>query len=228
MGHVQLTEELLYEYMPVIDATIIRTLESEVDYTYKFSTKFKRKMQILIWKESHMWLKDFYHFAKWVAILLLCVLVSLFVLTMSVEAYREKFFQTIKEIRDDFIIFQYYKYGNEQGFTERIPHYLPEGYEEISRVDSDGILSIKYENKTGDQILWDCLAVVDEDYVILDSEYEEEIVKNINGENLSIYVHSGKFLTAYYEYDEYIYIVNTSNLDVNEICRMIQSIVEFD
>lgn len=53
MQQIEVTDEWLYQYMPIVDEAIIRELEESTDYEYRFSAKFERKMRRLIWKEAH-------------------------------------------------------------------------------------------------------------------------------------------------------------------------------
>ncbi len=228
MGQIQLTDEFLYQCMPIIDEAMIKALEAQVDDTYQFSEKFEKKMKRVIWKESHMWLKDFYRFVRRAAIFVICIIAALFILTMSVDAYRDKFFRTVKEIWEDSIMYRYFTDENKPGVGAKEPSYIPEGYQEVERVVSDELLSIVYENESGNQIFWDCMLIIDEDYNILDSEYDDETVVKVNGENLVISLYSEGYATAYYEYNEYVFILNASNLDKEEICNMFISIAEYE
>lgn len=228
MGQIQLTDEFLYQCMPIIDEAMIKALEAQVDDTYQFSEKFEKKMKRVIWKESHMWLKDFYRFVRRAAVFVICIIAALFILTMSVDAYRDKFFQTVKEIWEDSIMYRYFTDENKSGVGAKEPSYIPEGYQEVERVVSNDLLSIVYENESGDQIFWDCMLIIDEDYNILDSEYDDETVVKVNGENLVISLYSEGYVTAYYEYNEYVFILNASNLDKEEICNMFISIAEYE
>ena len=58
MQQIEVTDEWLYQYMPIVDEAIIRELEESTDYEYRFSAKFERKMRRLIWKEAHPQLPD--------------------------------------------------------------------------------------------------------------------------------------------------------------------------
>ena len=53
-------------------------------------------MKKVIRQEARMWVGDFMRFARKAAVVVICILAALFALTMSVEAYRTKFFQTVK------------------------------------------------------------------------------------------------------------------------------------
>lgn len=227
MGQIQLTDEFLYQCMPIIDEAMIKALEAQVDDTYQFSEKFEKKMKRVIWKESHMWLKDFYRFVRRAAVFVICIIAALFILTMSVDAYRDKFFRTVKEIWEDSVLYKYFTDEVKQGTLKKEPSYLPAGYREVERIDSEVLLSVVYENEAGEQIFWDCILVSDEGYSVLDSEYNEETIVKINGEYLTIWNNLEGRTMAYYEYNEYIFILNANNLDSKEISNMFISIAEY-
>lgn len=227
MGQIQLTDEFLYQCMPIIDEAMIKALEAQVDDTYQFSEKFEKKMKRVIWKESHMWLKDFYCFVRRAAVFVICIIAALFILTMSVDAYRDKFFRTVKEIWEDSVLYKYFTDEVKQGTLKKEPSYLPAGYREVERIDSEVLLSVVYENEAGEQIFWDCILVSDEGYSVLDSEYNEETIVKINGEYLTIWNNLEGRTMAYYEYNEYIFILNANNLDSKEISNMFISIAEY-
>ena len=52
-SHIQVTDEWLYKYMPVVDEAITRSLESNVDYNQSFSRGFEKKMRVLIGREKY-------------------------------------------------------------------------------------------------------------------------------------------------------------------------------
>ena len=88
MKRISVTDEWLYQYMPIVDEALIRELEENTDYEYRFSSRFERQMKKLIRREAHPRKSGFYRFSKKAALLFVCVISSLFVIVMSVQAYR--------------------------------------------------------------------------------------------------------------------------------------------
>ena len=107
MKKISVTDEWLYKYMPVVDEAIIRELESNIDYEYQFTDKFERRMKKLMRREAYPWIGIFYRLYKKAAILFVCMISSLFVITMSVQAYRVKFYETVKSVWEDSIFYSY-------------------------------------------------------------------------------------------------------------------------
>ena len=51
---MQVTDEWLYEKMPIVDEAIIQKLERETDYEYAFSDTFDRQMARLLRREKYI------------------------------------------------------------------------------------------------------------------------------------------------------------------------------
>ncbi|MBQ7942603.1 MAG: hypothetical protein IJ326_00910 [Lachnospiraceae bacterium] len=123
MKRVEVTDQWLYKYMPVVDEAIIQELEDNIE-EYEFSDRFERKMKKLMWQEAHSWIGSFVKYAKRVAILFGCIIGSMFVITMSVEAYRVKFFETLETLLSDMIEYIYYDEEEEVEFKILEPTYI--------------------------------------------------------------------------------------------------------
>lgn len=50
---MEVTDEWLYQHMPVVDNAMITALENQVDREYVFSKRFEQKMQKVIRREAH-------------------------------------------------------------------------------------------------------------------------------------------------------------------------------
>lgn len=224
MSQIKVTDEWLYKYVPMADEAMIREIKEKVDYDYEFSPRFERKMKRLIWKEAHMWLVDFCRFLKKAAIVFICILSVLFALTMSVEAYRYKFFQTVKEIWEDSVIYKYFTEYGEGGFREREPMYLPEGYTEVRRVVNENSFIIEYQNDSGAMITWYQMLATDEKYSAVDVEYEMQETREIKGDLAVVSVYADESIGAYYEHERYVYILTADNLTLEDVYHMFESI----
>lgn len=51
MSNMKVTDDWLYQYMPVVDEALIRGIEDSTDYEYQFSEQFEKKMEQLIRRE---------------------------------------------------------------------------------------------------------------------------------------------------------------------------------
>ncbi len=88
----------------------------------------------LIKKEAHPWIGAFYRLPKRAAILFMCVISSIFAITMSVQAYRTRFFKTVKSIGKDFTLYSYFVDENQGNIQCNEPRFVPEGYQERERI----------------------------------------------------------------------------------------------
>ena len=52
---MKVTDEWLYEKMPIVDAAMVRQLEVGTKKDYVFSDKFRKRMKRLIQKEKYMY-----------------------------------------------------------------------------------------------------------------------------------------------------------------------------
>lgn len=224
MEKINVTDEWLYKYMPIVDEAIIRELESSTDYEYQFSDKFEKQMKKLIERERHPWLEVFYRILKKAAVLFVCMISSLVIVSMSVEAYRVKIFDTIKTIWEDSVLYSYFTNQNQKAFQCHEPGYILEGYQETERILLEYWFSVIYTNEEGDMITWDQMLVQDEGKIVTDIEYDQQITKEINGMNVVISIYSNGFVSAYCEQDEYVYILTADEMSVDEVCLIFDSI----
>nr|WP_300851474.1 DUF4367 domain-containing protein [uncultured Acetatifactor sp.] len=225
MKKISVTDEWLYKYMPVVDEAIIRELESNIDYEYQFTDKFERRMKKLMRREAYPWIGIFYRLYKKAAILFVCMISSLFVITMSVQAYRVKFYETVKSVWEDSIFYSYFVQQKQEPIQYSELGYIPEGYQETDRFTSEHLFNIIYTNENGEMITWDQMLVQDGGKLIADIEYDQQIMKEINGKIIVISLYYDGFVHAYYERGEYVYVLTADHLDIDEVCLIFDSIL---
>lgn len=229
MEHVHVTDEWLYQYMPIVDEAIIQELEKGIGYEYEFSDKFQRRMKKQIRREARPRISIFVRQSKKAAIFTVCAIGLLFLLSMSVQAYRIKLFETVKTTWEDSILYRYFTDIEDiemeaEEFHINEPQYMPQGYKEIERTVTDHQLSVMYENSLGEMITWDQVMVTDGGTLVVDSEYDSQIAKEINGKAVIISLYSDGYAGVYYESDEYAYLLTADNLSIEEICCIVESI----
>lgn len=223
MKQISVTDEWLYKYMPVVDEAIIRELENNTDYEYQFSGRFERRMRKLMRREAHPWMSAFYRLSKKAAVLSFCAVSVLFVMTMSVEARRVRFFETVKTILEDSMVYSYFT-DQEQGTIQYVePGYIPEGYWEMDRLMLEDWFSVIYTDEDGNTITWDQMLVQDEGKLTVDIEWDQQIIKEVNGKNVIISLYLNGSVNAYCEYDKYVYLLTADNLSIDEVCMMLEN-----
>lgn len=220
MKRISVTDEWLYQYMPIVDEALIRELEDNTDYEYQFSSRFERRMKKLISREAHPWKNALYRFSKKAALLFVCVISSLFVIAMSVQAYRIKLFETVRSIWEDSVFYSYFTVQQPMAFQCYEPYDIPQGYCETDRTVSEHLLSITYMSEDGRMITWDQMLVQDGGKFITDIEYDQQIVEEVNGKTVIIFIYADGFVNAYCECDKYVFILTAENLSVDGVCMM--------
>ena len=225
MAQIKVTDEWLYQHMPIVDEAIIQKLEKETDHEYKFSDKFEQGMDRIIKREAHPLKNRFVSKFKSAAIFAVCTVSVLFLLSMSVEARRVKFFETIKTLLNDSILYKFVVSEQEKVDTIQItePSYIPEGYIETERIESTIHIIIIYENAVGEEIMWEQMLVRDGSSVVLDTEYDAQVTKEIAGSTATIYLYSDGYAMAYYEHSHYMYLITADKLQSEELFKMIAS-----
>lgn len=227
MKRIQVTDEWLYQYMPVVDEAIIRELESQVDESYEFSDKFRKRMRKLCRREKYMGgLQQLQKAGKRVAVIVLIIAASLMTITMSVEAYRVRFFESVKELLGD--MFRYsYQSDETAEFEKKTPSYVPEGYELVSNDGNENITFLVYQNETGAQMIFIQQYVTDGMERYCDSEYDWVERYTIAGSPLEIYRYDSGLASAYFEYGESVYTITAYEyITGDQFCRMIQEWIE--
>lgn len=225
MSRIEITDEWLEKYMPLAGDAMLQELEENMEEEdYDFSPEFEKKMERLIKKESHGWLGGAGKFIVKVAVAVLCVLGLSLAVTMSVDAYRTKFFQTAQELWEDSVIHTYFSGDEEQSFVPQEPAYVPEGYVEVSRYESEDMLNIAYQNENGEKIYWDQVIALDHEDNTIDAEYEKSEMVKIRGGVINIYTYSDGYITIYYEYQHYIFILAGYNISVDDVIPIFEEI----
>lgn len=225
MKQINVTDEWLYKYMPVVDEAIIRELENNTDYEYPFSGRFERRMRKLMRREAHPWMSAFYRLSKKAAVLSFCAVSVLLAMTMSVEARRVRLFETVKTMLEDSVVYSYFT-NQEQGSMQYVePGYIPEGYQEAERNVSEHWIGIIYSNQNEELVTWDQMLVWDGSEFTVDTEYDRQIIKEINGKKVVISLYLDGTVMAYCEGGEYVYLLIADNLSIDEVCRIFDSAV---
>lgn len=225
MSRIEITDEWLEKYMPLAGDAMLQELEENMEEEdYDFSPEFEKKMERLIKKESHGWLGGAGKFMGKVAVAVLCVLGLSLAVTMSVDAYRTKFFQTAQELWEDSVIHTYFSGDEEQSFVPQEPAYVPEGYVEVSRYESEDMLSITYENEKAEKIHWDQFLALDEEMNVIDAEYEKHETIKIKKGIMNVYIYSDGYKVIYYEYKQYFFVLSGYSIDIKDAKEIFEEI----
>lgn len=220
---MKVTDQWLYENMPVVDAAMISALESEMDETYRFSDVFEKKMDKLIQKEKRFWHNAYRKSYRRAAVVALCTVGGLLALSVNIEADRLFHFDSTKSVRDERITYSYERENAPQDIIYMEPEVL-DGYVEKSRKEAEDTLTISYENDRGDHIYWNQILVRDSMNLILGgTTYDHPVTRTVNGNTLFINLSEDGTSSAYYEYGESIFLLHADDLTIEQICTLYES-----
>lgn len=225
MRSMEVTDEWLYQHMPVVDNAMITALENQVDREYVFSKRFEQKMQKVIRREAHPVLTGAQQLLKRIAIFFTGIVCGGLVLTLSVDAYRDKFFMTLKTLREDATQYNYSSEEKDAVLTPTIPTCIPEGYTETDRRGSPLFCEIFYENNAGEQLIWEQMLISANNALtlVLDNEYDAEEKRVIGGHIATVYTYVDGYVMAYYEADNYVYVITADHMTAEEMFQLIAS-----
>lgn len=223
MRPTEITDEVLYQYVPIVDRAVLERIPTKSDY--EFSRRFERKMKRMIRRERY---GASYHngaygkiirIGKKAAVLLLAALILGLVLTLSVEAFRNKFFQAIRSYDGigKFWNMVYVDVEESGTFGLKEPQYIPEGFVLIDSYEGKEIYSWEYEGPGGEYIYIENFRIWEGTMESRDSEYNEEetvVIQGVDATLLTRYGEWGYRDLIWYEKDMR-YTVSVS-LDVPE------------
>lgn len=191
---IEITDELLQKYVSIADKILYKDIPMQG--TYEFSDKFESRMEKLTGRAEH---SKFYRtiadMGRRVAIIILAVLVLGFTVTMSVEAFREKFFSFIKyEVIGGFLEYQFEIEEDEDNTSGHVKslQYIPEGYTLTDFCHELPVWYEMYTGQNGEMIMIDNTLISDGMVMGMDSEYDLE-------EHLVIQGHDAVYLVRYGE-----------------------------
>ena len=151
MDKYEITDDLLFQHCANVENFILEQIPDEEDIDYEYPKEFEKKIKKIIKEEKRgPFLNKIYSYTKKVAVVFIAFLISLFTLTMSVEALRTKFFDMVKDVYEKFTIYRFKVDDNDNGkvkyLEEKNINYLPNGFKEIERYEYDNDISITYSD----------------------------------------------------------------------------------
>ena len=219
-------DEFLYKYMKSAENIILESLPKEEELSHKFSKRFERKMNKLIRQENRTpFMKSFINHGKKVAVIFFILTTIAFTTTMSVEAYRVKFFEIVTEVWEEFtsMIFKSNENNNDNKLIPAIPEYIPKGFTIFEENIKDYIYSVIYVGENNEEIFYE-QRIISHGEVLLDTENIE--VETIEVDNQAIILFTNKGVNqVYWSDDSYSYTL-ISSIDIEDIMRMVKSIFE--
>ena len=219
MEKIQVTDEWLYRYMPVAAEALLEDMEKEVDYKYEFTVGFEKKMKRLMhWERRRNVRSKVYKVGRKCAYIAAVSIVLTFLISMSIEAYRIAFFDTIKTVWEDSFLYQYIADGREDEKPElHAPDYIPEGYVLVEENVMEVIAEYVYENKEGVLLICQQEVIIEDRTVVYDNEYDEKAYLSLNGYSAEMYRYEDGTVYAYFEFGSSIYTIFAKQLSAGDI-----------
>ncbi|OLS02456.1 DUF4367 domain-containing protein [Tissierella creatinophila] len=205
---------------------MLDSFPKEEELSHKFSKAFEKKMNKLIKGEKRTpFMRSVIVYGKRAAAIVLIVLSITFVTTMSVEAYRVKFFEVITKVWEEFtsITFKSEEEVIDRKLVAINPEYIPEGFSILEETLSDYVNKIIYVNMIDEEIIYEQRLISDGE-IIFDTEGIEIKTMDIENETISFFTNKG-VSQIYWNDDLYMYRFS-STIDMEEIIKMTKSILK--
>ena len=220
-------DRLLIEYMPKANI-LLEQLEEERDKNmtpHVFSKHYRKNMKKIIKEYSRSPIqKQFATLGKYAAGILILIILTNSVLIISVEAYRENFFETMTNAYKKFtsIIIEVEKPSDDNlNFIE--PSYIPEGFELISDMQTDITMKIDYINND-DKIIVYRQSIITSGETRIDTE--NTLVEEIEIQNQKItYSFNKDAYNAYWNDNKFIYSI-IAEVSFEEFVKIIEGIIK--
>lgn len=212
----QLSEEFLYQYIPMAEQDMMDAIPAEAALEHAFSNRFYRKMKALVKYERRSSVGRFAAaFGRVAAAVLLVAVLLNTILVGSVKAYREKFFEIVQTVTEKFTsFFVEAEDAPANEFVPIEPPYIPEGFEMIEQFGDAVSYTVIYLSEEGQEIYYVQSLVVDGATHV---DTEEALVELVQIEECTVYVVTKNGTTQLSWIDgnnEFLIISNTAYEDV--------------
>lgn len=226
MSEKMLQEDMLVQYMKQAEAVWMSRIPPEAKLHHRFSGRFLKKMRALLRyeRQSVRTRKLTADLRRMAAVILLALGVGC-VLTLSVDAYRAKFFEIVMEVFPELTSIRTAPKDPsvEREFEPVEPGYVPEGYEVEERIiDAIGV-SMTYMDRNGKRIGYH-QTLLGTGETILDTEDAETETIILNGEEIMV-IEKNKFYILWWTNEPCEYLLN-GEADPDELKKMVENIIE--
>lgn len=221
-NHIQVTDEWLYKYMPVVDEAIIRSLEMATEGTYSFSKSHKRNMRRVIFRERYGLFWQSTGILKRIAALFVGVIGAFSLVTFGVEAFRMIYYGTFVEEYEDHVVKTFEVY-EDAPFVPCEPEYIPEGYELVESGKSVVDIYFSFKNGDGKWLLLSQTKALNTTTYAINSEYDYQEEMQIFDEIVKVDAYNSGQKYIFYEYGNCIFEVDADALTLEEIEKVFEN-----
>ncbi len=226
MNNINITDELLYRYVPSAEKYYLDQLSEEQVPKHIFSKRFEYRMKKLIrYSKRGPFMKAFMSGTRRIAIAMLILILISFTTIMSVEAYRNRFFEIIKNILEEFtsITFETDEALSEIQFQGIEPQYIPDGFSKSEESITYSSLSVIYSNGKGTDIAYE-QAFITNNQIIIDTEDTEINKLMINNHEVEYIFKNDAYQFMWYK-DHYAFSL-FSSAHREDLIKMIESMLK--
>ena len=220
MSNMKVTDDWLYQYMPVVDEALIRGIEDSTDYEYQFSEQFEKKMEQLIRRERRdarkgRWkaftgrlMQNLRMSAGYMAAAAACA--GLLILTgVLLRQQGSRDTAGSAPVREN--------QGAGTGFREKSPACMPDGYRLVSEQEDATSYEMVYENDMGIICTLRQETEITGSTVAPGSDFRRKESVQLEGALIEIYWYEDGSSYSYCVYENCAYIVEAEQLSAEEI-----------
>lgn len=225
MDRYSIDDEFLYKHMKGTEDKIIDNLPNEEDLSHNFSKKFKSKMSRLLKEEKRSpFFNKFVNYGRRVAIICLIAISVIFASAMTIEAYRERFFDKVIEILENYTSITFHTDEDVivEDLVPRAPEYVPEGFSVYEEETYTSAYVVRYKNEEDVEIFYEQSTARGQ--IMLDTESIEAEYVKIDNQKVMTYSNKG-FNQLYWDDKLYTYYI-ISSIDMDELLIMAESIIK--
>lgn len=220
MSNMKVTDDWLYQYMPVVDEALIRGIEDSTDYEYQFSERFEKNMEQLIRRENRdaqkgRWkaftgrlMQNVRKSAGYMAAAAACVV--LLILTGALLGQ-----QGSRDTAGSAPIWENQGAGTD--FSEKSPACMPDGYRLVSEQEDATSYEMVYENDMGIICTLRQETEITGSTAAPGSDFRRKESVQLEGALIEIYWYEDGSSYSYCAYENCAYTVEAEQLSAEEI-----------
>lgn len=223
MNHI-INDDFLYSHMKDAESLMMAAIPPETKLNHNFSKRFLRKMKSLLKYERRTpMMRSTVHYAKTAAAVFLIFLSIAFTTTMSVEAYRIRFFEIVTTVWEELtsIVIGSEENAGHDTLVPLEPSYVPTDYGVLETSINQFEQNIFYHNKSGNEIFYSQNLTTQGEFII---DTESTTYEKIELPSMDVYYVVNKGVTQLYWQDAFYTYTLISTIEKDELLAMAQSV----
>lgn len=226
MESVKVTEKMLKESVPKLRDELVLEWEkkySNMDCEYSEARIKQIKNSIMGERQKQKKLARNRMIHRWGMVAAACIIFGVVFMSNETKVYAamKYMFHKVETILNGGVEYMYKTDTDLFIDTEYEPGYIPEGYKEVSRDIDDYRVIIQYADAKGDTISWQQYFASDGLVIGMDSEFDRLVKKSFLDEDANIYIQEDSYTRLYYEKDNSVFMISSTNLSEDDIFRML-------